>query len=128
MFSEEQAIGTPIGDTPSTNVLDWGQHGDDIDARLRWFAQLQNKPESAGSATLVVKFQTSEDNTTWETLKETPAVALADLEPGQMLVDGDYLPRKLKRYNRLVYTVGTAAFSTAPVVTAGIVRNDMPVS
>lgn len=128
-FSDAQEIPvTKDANTDSTNTLDFRSHGDDIDKELRWFVILGETATSAGAATLTIHWLTSADGTNWTTLWSSSAFALAALVAGAKLVDGAVLPTGLKRYNKLVYENGTAAFTNTPAVDAAIVRNDMPIA
>jgi hypothetical protein len=124
MFSEAQAItGTENAVTYSTNVLDWGAHGNDIDKELRLFI-LNTQAAVGAGASLTIAFETSADNTTFTTLKSYTAIAVGGLTVDTFLVKNDVLPDGLKRYNRLSFTVTGAALSTVPKLTAGLIRND----
>lgn len=125
MFSEDQTItATENAVTYSTNVLDWGAHGNDIDKELRLFVLTKNTAASAGAATLTIAIETSADNVTFTALKTYTALALAALATGQFVVNNDVLPNGLLKYVRISYTVLAAAFTTAPKLDAGIIRND----
>ncbi len=126
-FSETQTIATAQGATNSANTLDWGAHGDDIGRFLSLFVLCTNTAASDGDATLAITFQTSANGTDFTTL-QTWTFAKTALVAGAYLVNGEPLPLGLKRYNKLVYTGGAADFTTAPIITAGIVRNDVPVA
>jgi hypothetical protein len=127
MFGDAQTIATAQGATNSSDTLDWGAHGDDISRFLSLFVLCKNTAASDGAATLSVALQTSSNGTDFATI-QTWNFALADLDAGAYLVNGVPLPPGVKRYNKLVYTGGTADFTTAPILTAGIVRNDVPVA
>ena len=128
-FSDAQAIPVTLNAaTNSTDVLDFKSHGDDIDKLLRWFVILGTTATSDGAATLTITWQTSANNSEWTTLWTSSTFALSALVAGAKLVDGAVLPTGLKRYNKLVYTNGTAAFTNTPAVDAGVIRNDMPIA
>ena len=129
MFSDAQEIPVTLNAaTDSTNVLDFKSHGDDIDKLLRWFVILGETATSNGAATLTITWQTSANGTDYTTLWTSETFALASLVAGAKLVDGLVLPTGLKRYNKLVFTNGTAAFTNTPAVDAGLIRNEMPIS
>lgn len=124
LFSDGQTLSNTIT-SPATSVetvseftLDWKNHGDDVGHYLAWFVML-TAGASASTSTLTAELQTSADNSTWETVASKTVSSAA---AGDFVVDGDALPSGLKRYNRVKYTIGTAAFTTAPTVTAGLVR------
>lgn len=129
-FGYRQTIATSTGTEASTNVIDRRFHGDDIDAVLRWFVQVHNDPASAGAATLEIVWQTSADNSNWTDAFTTGTIAKDVIAAGKFLVDGAFIPRGLKQYNRIAYKTATAAWSSgnAPVLTAAVVRNDMPIA
>lgn len=127
MFCYEQTIGTAIGNTDSTDTLDWSAHGNDVGRFLSVFAMVAASAASSGSPTLTISWQTSADNSTFTPLKTWGPFALADVVKGAYLIDGEPLPFGLKQYNKLVFAGADAAFSTAPKITAGVVRNDVPI-
>lgn len=130
LFSKAQTIGTAIGDTASTDVLDFGAHGAELDSKLQWFVALDNTALSTGAATLAVALQTSDDNNnSFTTVRSFGPFAKSALIEGAHLVQGEALPTKdLGRYVRLLYTGAGQAFSTAPKITAGLLMGDYPVS
>lgn len=123
MFSDSQAI-TATAD--STNILDLGAHGDDIQRELTLFVQFRGTVESGGASTLVITLNTDDtlnaggtdlaaDNTLWT----SASIAKTALTDGAMLVKMP-LPPGIQRYLRLKYTVGTANL-TAGAIDAGLV-------
>lgn len=123
MFSDSQAI-TATAD--STNILDLGAHGDDIQRELTLFVQFRGTVESGGQSTLVITLNTDDalnaggtdlaaDNTLWT----SASIAKTALTDGAMLVKMP-LPPGIQRYLRLTYTVGTANL-TAGAIDAGLV-------
>lgn len=129
LFSDSQAIPVTLNAaTNSTDVLDFKANGDDHDKHLRWFVILEETATSDGAATLTITWQTSANNSSWTTVYTSATFALTSLVAGAKLVDGLVLPTGLLRYNKLVYTNGTAAFTNTPAVSAGVIRNDMPIS
>ena len=115
-LSEAQAI-TATGDTNSTNKLDFGKAGDEIAKSLNLVVQVTQDADfaSAGAATLGVKVQTSDDDSTYETLIELPAVGLTALKKGARPWGFVKIPYGVKRYFKLVYVVGTAAMTAGKV-------------
>ena len=124
LFSDGQALTNTLSgsatsvSTVSESTLDWKNHGDDVGHYLAWFVML-TEGAGAGTSTLNAALQTSADNSSWETVSSKTVTAPA---AGAFVVDGDALPSGLKRYVRVNYTIGTAEFTTAPKVTAGLVR------
>ena len=123
MFSDSQAI-TATAD--STNILDLGAHGDDIQRELTLFVQFRGNVDSAGQSTLIIQLNTDDalnaggddlaaDNTLWT----SASIAKTALTDGAMLVKMP-LPPGIQRYLRLKYTVGTANL-TAGAIDAGLV-------
>lgn len=123
MFSDSQAI-TATAD--STNILDLGAHGDDIQRELTLFVQFRGTVASGGQSTLVITLNTDDalnaggtdlaaDNTLWT----SASIAKTALTDGAMLVKMP-LPPGIQRYLRLTYTVGTANL-TAGAIDAGLV-------
>ena len=122
LFSDAQAIPVTLNAaTDSTNTLDFRSHGDDIDKELRWFVLLTDTATSAGNATLQITWQTSANNSDWETLLESADETTDTLSAGKFVLNAP-LPTGIKRYNRMLYTIGTANFTVAAKFTAGIVR------
>ncbi|ABY97655.1 hypothetical protein HMH05_25935 [Pseudomonas sp. SbB1] len=76
---------------------------------------------AAGAATVNFQLQTSDDNATWVTLYDSGAKALADLAVGKQPVAVG-LPRGVRRYLRLNYSVGTGPL-TAGTFWAGLVKD-----
>lgn len=120
---------TNAAETDSTNVLDLGANGNDVGKLLRWFVLNELLATSAGASTLTIAWHTSSAAATgFAAIYTSSAIALASLTAGAMLINGAVLPEGIKRYNKLVFTVGGADFTVAPKLTAYIVANDMPVS
>jgi len=123
MFSDSQDL-TSTAD--STNILDLGAHGDDIQRELTLFVQFRGAVDSAGESTLIIQLNTDDalnaggddlaaDNTLWT----SASIAKTALTDGAMLVKMP-LPPGIQRYLRLKYTVGTANL-TAGAIDAGLV-------
>ena len=123
MFSDSQDL-TSTAD--STNILDLGAHGDDIQRELTLFVQFRGNVESAGQSTLIIQLNTDDalnadgddlaaDNTLWT----SASIAKTALTDGAMLVKMP-LPPGIQRYLRLTYTVGTANL-TAGAIDAGLI-------
>lgn len=123
MFSDSQELRSTAD---STNILDLGAHGDDIQRELTLFVQFRGNVESAGQSTLIIQLNTDDtlnaggddlaaDNTLWT----SASIAKTALTDGAMLVKMP-LPPGIQRYLRLKYTVGTANL-TAGAIDAGLV-------
>jgi len=123
MFSDSQDL-TSTAD--STNILDLGAHGDDIQRELTLFVQFRGAVDSGGASTLIIQLNTDDalnaggddlaaDNTLWT----SASIAKTALTDGAMLVKMP-LPPGIQRYLRLKYTVGTANL-TAGAIDAGLV-------
>lgn len=122
----QQPTVTNAAVTSSTNVLDFGAHGNDLGKFLRWFVLLKSTATSDGASTLTIKWETSSDNETFAAIYTSSAIALTSLVDDAFLINGAVLPDGIKRYNKLTFTVGGADFKTAPKLTAYVVANDMP--
>ncbi len=121
LFSDGQTLPTTQGDHASDDTLDWGAHKDDHSRFLTLFAKCDAKGTFGASGTLTLKFQTSANNSDWETLLESAAETADTLSAGKFVLNAP-LPTGIKRYNRMLYTIGTANFTVAAKFTAGIVR------
>lgn len=115
-LSEKQAI-TSVGSANSDNVLDFGKAGDEIAKDLNLVVQVTQDADfaSEGAATLACAIATSDDKSTWDTLLSLPAIAKANLKKGARPWGFVKMPYGVKRYLKLVYTVGTAAFIAGKV-------------
>lgn len=127
MFSNEQTLATAQQANNSTNTLDFHANGDDIDHLLRWFVLCTNDAATSASATLTVTWQTSANDSNWTTLWTSDTFTAAQCAAGEYLIKRQPIPDGVLRYNKLVFTTGTGAWSTAPIVTAAIDINDEPV-
>jgi hypothetical protein len=113
VFSDAQVL---TASAASTNYIDLQAVGD-----LREGMHVQVKSpvilDSAGdAATLTIAWETDTDSgfaTALETLIQTAAIAEADLTAG--IIAQFNVPKGLKRYNRLYYTVGTEDFTTGSI-------------
>ena len=121
LFSDGQTLPTTQDDHPSTDTLDWGAKKDDHSRFLTLFAKCDAKGTFGAGGTLTLKFQTSANNSDWETLLESADETTDTLSAGKFVLNAP-LPTGIKRYNRVLYTIGTANFTAAAKFTAGIVR------
>lgn len=115
-LSADQAL-TSTGDADSTNKLDFGKAGDEIAKSLNLVVQVTQDADfaSEGAATLAAKVLTSDDDSNWTTLLQLPAVAKSVLVKGARPWGFVKVPYGVKRYLKVVYTVGTAAFTAGKV-------------
>lgn len=94
------------GNAVTTDVLDFGEHGDDVSGNLYYFVHV------SGAAGVTCVWQTSDTEafsapTVLETKTGTGAAG------GAFAIQPTALPRGLKRYNRLSITVSAAVNVTA---------------
>lgn len=129
MFSEKQAI---TASAASTDVIDLGpidgtRRDIGVGYPLEFLAIVDTTATADGAATLNVQLQTSPDNSTWTTIYDSGALALAALTAGKRLFSAK-VPAGVQRYLRVNYTVGTGPL-TAGAFTSGInldVDNNSP--
>ena len=106
LFSDGQKITS----TATSDVVDLTAPGDAVGQELIIRAVVGEK--FTGLTSLQIKIQTSADNSAWEDVLLTPAIAAAKLTAGAEIL-AVRVPKGLKRYNRLNYTVsGTATAGT----------------
>lgn len=124
LFSDAQAATTAAA-TPSTNVVDLGAAGRDIGAGepLWLFVSIDTSVTSAGAATVTFALQTDDAANFGSavTLYTTGAIGKATLVAGHVPVKMR-VPLGVKRYLRMLYTIGTADL-TAGAWTAGLVKD-----
>ncbi len=114
---------TAIGSTASTNVIDLGvarDIGGAVTDELYLLCQVVTAFTSGGSGTLQVQYQGSTDNSSWTTIVQSDAVAVASLIAGYKFLQNavpSVNSSTLYRYHRLNYVIGTA------VMTAGALRS-----
>lgn len=124
LLSDAQAV---TATAASTNVLDLGPIKTGIvrdigkGKQIPLLVQVVEAFAAAGAATLTVSLQV-DDNEAFASAKTvwtSPALALADLKPGFVVVP-EYIPRGTnERYMRLNYAVATGPM-TAGKITAGV--------
>ncbi|MGC9966400.1 MAG: Bbp16 family capsid cement protein [Syntrophobacteraceae bacterium] len=128
-------VGGGVGDQPSANVIDVSQlassasgYGRDVgigdDPALLLVVQVATTFSTGSSPTLQVRLQTAPDSGTgtigaYVDLVTTPVLAASALTAGTELLKIP-LPVGIQKFIRVLYTVGTAAF-TAGAVIASIV-------
>lgn len=114
-YSDAQAI-TSTGDTNSTNIIDQLYAGDSFEAPFLK-VKVNTLFTSGGAGTLAANLVTSDvadlssGTTTFPLFSTT---ALASLTAGKTLYQGR-LPIGMKRYHKVIYTVGTAAMTAGKV-------------
>lgn len=109
ILSNAQAV-TSVGDTASTNQIDFGRNGAGYNKKV--FVSVNTTATSGGSATLVATVQCDTDVAFGSptNLFATSAVAVANLTAGTKLLEFT-MPAEVERYVRVLYTVGTAALT-----------------
>ena len=110
VFSDSVSLTT----TANSTVLDFGADGDHDTNDLALLVQLEGTAAPT-TAKVAVSLQVSSDNTTWTTLKSYTAKTGADTNGGKRVVDFDPLPKGMKRYARLAYTVTDGPFTAGKV-------------
>ncbi|KYK44543.1 hypothetical protein A1D31_14190 [Bradyrhizobium liaoningense] len=124
LLSDAQAITVTA---PSTNVIDLGPIATGIvrdigkGKQIPLLIQVIEAFTAAGAATLTVTLQVDNDGAfgSPKTVWTSPALALADLVAGKVIIP-EYVPRGTdERYMRLNYTVATGPM-TAGKITAGV--------
>lgn len=124
LLSDAQAITVTAA---STNILDLGPIASGITRdigkgkQIPLLIQVTEQFTAVGAATLTVALQVDDnsDFTSAKTVWTSPAIALADLAPGDVIIP-EYVQRGTdERYLRLNYTVATGPM-TAGKVTAGV--------
>ncbi|ECD1688546.1 hypothetical protein EWD09_19180 [Salmonella enterica subsp. enterica serovar Newport] len=129
MLSEKQAV---TASAASADVIDLGpidgtRRDIGVGYPLEFWATVDTTATAAGAATLNVQLQTSPDNSTWTTIYDSGALALAALTAGKRLFSAK-VPAGVQRYLRVNYTVDTGPL-TAGAFTSGInldVDNNSP--
>lgn len=120
MFSEKQAV---TATAASTDVIDLGpidgtRRDIGVGYPLEFWATVDTTATAAGAATLNVQLQTSPDNSTWTTIYDSGALALAALTAGKRLFSAK-VPAGVQKSLRVNYTVATGPL-TAGAFTSGI--------
>lgn len=129
MFSEKQAVTASAASTDviALGPIDGPRRDIGVGYPLEFLATVDTTATAAGAATLNVQLQTSPDNSTWTTIYDSGALALAALTAGKRLFSAK-VPAGVQRYLRVNYSVGTGPL-TAGAFTSGInldVDNNSP--
>lgn len=129
MFSEKQAVTASAASTDviALGPIDGTRRDIGVGYPLEFWATVDTTATAAGAATLNVQLQTSPDNSTWTTIYDSGALALAALTAGKRLFSAK-VPAGVQRYLRVNYSVGTGPL-TAGAFTSGInldVDNNSP--
>ena len=130
LFSDKQTITAATGSYESQNILDMGVGaGRNLNPRARVFCQVTN--DAVGTdATLQVKLQTCDElEGEYKDVYVSAVIPAAEIKAGTFPIAG--LPLLLDvdaRFVRMQYVVAGGAFSTAPVVTAGIIEDGTPIT
>lgn len=120
MLFDEKAL-TTVG-AANGDSIDFGVADANIGAgnRINVHAEVVETFTSAGAATLELKIEHSDDDSSFSTLIATPAtIALATLADGYKIFDNVALPNTVKRYVRATATVGSFDM-TAGKITVGL--------
>lgn len=129
MFSDKQAV---TATAASTDVIDLGpidgtRRDIGVGYQLEFWTLVNTTATASGAATVNVQLQTSPDNSTWTSIYESGALALAALIAGKRIVSAK-VPSGVQKYLRVNYTVSTGPL-TAGAFTSGInldVDNNTP--
>lgn len=121
MFSQAQLV---TASAVSSNVLDVGAHGDDIQRELTFFVQCRAAITADGAATVKFALRTSATLTAGAldapvTLFETAAIAKASLTDGSFPVK-IALPPGVLKYLDVYYTVATGPLTLLSAFDAGL--------
>lgn len=115
VFSEAQAETTATSHASSTTIDFEKANPNFGKGRPKWVDCVVDAAFGGGTApTLQVKLQDSADNATWTDLLVSEAYAKSLLTAGFPLMSVP-LPAQHKRYLRLLYIIGTSAFTAGAV-------------
>ena len=105
----------------STNVLDLGAAGD-AGKELYMLLVVETASDSADDGeSVTAKLMTASESDFSDAVALIPAVSLAQVAAGVKVIE-QRLPVGVKRYNKLVYTVGGTALTVDPIVSAMLVN------
>ena len=106
--------GVSLTSTANSSVIDFGAAGDAASHDLALLVQLEGTAAPT-TAKVTVALQTSDDSTTWNTVRTFAQKTGANINAGQRLVDFEPLPYGMQRYARLAYTVADGPFTAGKV-------------
>lgn len=113
IFSDAQEETTAAAHD-SDNIIDLGANGADYGAlkEAHIFVRVNETVTSGGAATVAAKLQDSADASSWADVNNVAITATgkATLVSGYYMIRAK-LPRDLRRYLKIVYTIGTAALT-----------------
>lgn len=110
-FSDKQSlVKGSTGDIDSTNVIDFAAVKPDPGMGRSVFLNIVVTTAVAGG-TINFVLKDSADNSTYAAVYETGAIAAASLTAGKKVIRMA-LPEGVRRYLKMVYTVGTSATTT----------------
>ncbi|EFI9568737.1 Bbp16 family capsid cement protein [Escherichia marmotae] len=120
MFSEAQAVRNTAA---STNAIDLGPIDGNcrdigVGYPLKFWVMVNSDVAASGAATVKVQLQTSENNSSWNTVYDSDVFSLTTLKTGKRIVSVK-VPSGVKRYLSINYIVTNGPL-TAGEFTAGI--------
>lgn len=128
LFSHAEKVTATVGTHNSQNIIDFGAGaGRNLNPRERIFCQVVNTPVGGSDATFTAKLVgANELEGEYKVIASSPAFKASELNAGTLVLEGT--PELLKsnyRFVKMQYVIAGSAFSTAPVVTSGIVQDGM---
>ena len=106
-FCEDLATNQSATAKDSTNVLDFGKHGDDTLRRMSWGVKVTGTASDATCTSDCTVAWVTSDSATFASGNVTlfsKAFDDAKVVKGAWLIKDEPLPRGLKRYNKLTFT------------------------
>jgi len=113
LFSEDQAVTDTAVSENKLRFPGGGNIGDGQSVRL--YAQVTE--DFATCTSVQVQLQTSDDDSSWDTVLEGPVVALADAVAGKVLLEVS-VPKDMLEYHQLNYVIDGDNATTGKI-TAG---------
>lgn len=107
ILSSEQTVGTSQATINSTNTIDMAVEGMGPGTPIRAKAYMHDALTSSGAVTLTVKVVSSHNNSTWVEHHTSRGYLKAEAVAGHKILDY-MLPKEVKRYVKLTYTLGAA--------------------
>jgi hypothetical protein len=118
VFSDSQAKGTGVFDSAaafdSTNIVDLTKAGNRLD-NLNFVAQVDTAFVGTSSTLKVALATCATTNGSFETLLASDAIPEATLVAGYEVIKTRVPRSGVKRYVKVIYTVGTAAMSAGAI-------------